>query len=264
MFHAFIIFCISLYLTGVNTDEMKSVSVTEGESVVLNTDLTEILKDDLILWTYGAKSIHLAKINRLQKEIFKDGGVERFEERLKLNDQTGDLAITNISTDLSGLYRTEIITGNKVLKKNFTLTVYAHLPVPVISRYSSQSSSSTSSNCSLLCSVLNVRDVSLSWYKGNSLLSRISVYNIKSTASLHLEVENQDNNTYSCVLNNPITNQTQHPNITHLCQTILASESESEYVHYFGVPEVITRLVVAALVGVAAVAVVIYEIISSM
>uniref|UniRef100_A0A671SED7 Ig-like domain-containing protein n=1 Tax=Sinocyclocheilus anshuiensis TaxID=1608454 RepID=A0A671SED7_9TELE len=215
-----------VYATGVfsaETNEIQSVSVIEGNSVALNTDVTETHENDDILWNFGVENSLIAEMNR-KIGIFNtyDGPDGRFRDRLKLDKQTGSLTITNITTEHAGLYKLEI-SGLKLSSKTFNVSVYARLPVPVISSNSSQcsssSSSSSSSSCSLLCSVVNVGHVTLSWYKGNSLLSSISVSDLSISLSLPLEVEYQDKNSYSCVLNNPISNQTQHLDITQLCHT---------------------------------------------
>nr|XP_055072972.1 uncharacterized protein LOC129452933 [Misgurnus anguillicaudatus] len=197
-------------------DKVKSVSVMEGDSVTLHTDITEIQRDDHIVWMFGPKETRIAEIYKKIIDMYDSN--EIFGDRLKLDNQTGSLTITNITITHTGLYKLTIISNRGTSFKRFNVTVYAPLPVPVIIRNSSQCSSS-SSKCVLLCSVLNVRDVSLSWYKGNSLLSSISVSDLNIRLSLPLEVEYQDTNTYRCVLNNTITNQTQHLNITQLCQT---------------------------------------------
>ncbi|XP_073669737.1 SLAM family member 9-like [Paramisgurnus dabryanus] len=187
----------------------------EGDSLTLYTDITELQTEQQIVWRFGPNEIRIAQINKEAHTVSINADVldGRFRDRLQVNNQTGDLTITNITTQHTGLYNLTI-KGNRDLSYRFNVTVYAHLPIPVITTQNS-SSSSSGSNCLLLCSVLNVRDVSLSWYKGNSLLSSISVSDLNISISLHLECLNDS---YSCVVNNPISNQTQHLNITHLCQ----------------------------------------------
>ncbi|XP_067252864.1 CD48 antigen-like isoform X2 [Chanodichthys erythropterus] len=225
MVHVVILFCLCLYkLADVfGEDAVKSVSVKEGDSVTLNTNLTEIMDDDVIQWIYGTNNTLIAEISVLEDSmtVYDDVLDGRFRDRLKLDNQTGSLTITNTTLKHDGYYKLKINSA----RKRFSLTVYSVLPVPVISSNSSQCSSSSSSSCSLVCSAVNVSHVTLSWYKGNSLLSSISVSDLSISLSLPLEVEYQDKNTYSCVLNNPISNQTQHLDITHLCHTCAGSVS---------------------------------------
>ncbi|XP_067252789.1 CD48 antigen-like isoform X6 [Chanodichthys erythropterus] len=210
-------------------DAVKSVSVTEGDSVTLDAGLIETQRVDLILWTFGPESTRIAQINKIINKVslYNDALDGRFRDRLKLDDQTGSLTITNIRAEHAGLYQLQIFGGKEVPPKKFSIIVSARLPVPVISRECS-SSSSSSSSCSLVCSAVNVSHVTLSWYKGNSLLSSISVSDLSISLSLPLEVEYQDKNTYSCVLNNPTSNQTQHLDITHLCHTCSAGRSPGQ------------------------------------
>ncbi|XDV23930.1 hypothetical protein PO909_028273, partial [Leuciscus waleckii] len=212
--------CDKLCSSGVfaGTDAEKSVSVMEGDSVSLNSDLTEMMDEDLIYWRFGNENTLIAEINVLDDRItvYDDVLDGRFRDRLKLDDQTGSLTITNTTTEHTGVYQLEV---KDRVSKSFSLTVYSRLPVPVIIGDSSHCSSSSSS-CSLVCSsVLNVSDATLSWYKGISVLSSISVCDLSISLSLPLEVEYQDKNTYSCVLNNPISNQTTHLDINTLCHT---------------------------------------------
>ncbi|XP_073699685.1 uncharacterized protein [Garra rufa] len=221
MLHVFVLFCLCWWrLIGV-FGEPVAVTVGDSVTVTLHTDAIQICEDDDILWKFGVEKSQIAKI-RKRKKIYStyDGPNGIFRNRLKLDNQTGSLTITNITTEHAGVYQLEI-AGAKKSSKTFSVSVDAHLPVPVISSNPpncSSSSSSSQQNCSLLCSVVNVSHVTLSWYNGNSLLSSISVSDLSISLSLPLEVEYQDNNTYSCVLNNPIRNQTQHLDISKLCQ----------------------------------------------
>ncbi|XP_077081537.1 SLAM family member 9-like [Siphateles boraxobius] len=249
-----VLFSLCLWrLDGVfaGTDEVKSVSVMEGDSVSLNSDLTEMMDEDQILWRFGDENTLIAETDVMSDRatVFDDDPDGRFRDRLKLDHQTGSLIITNTTTEHTGVYQLENIRN---LSKSFNLTVYSRLPVPVIIRDTSNCSSfsSSSSNCSLVCSsVLNVSDATLSWYAGMSVLSSISVCDLSISLSLPLEVEYQDKNTYSCVLNNPISNQTTHLDINTLCHT--CAVSPEGHAHCCDSVEAVLRLVVTALMGVA-------------
>ncbi len=106
------------------TNEIQPVSVMEGDYVTLNTDVTEIRNNDDILWKFGAQKSLIAKINREAgiSSTF-DGPGEIFRDRLKLDNQTGSLTITNITTQHAGLYEVKIIAA-KLSSKAFNVSVF--------------------------------------------------------------------------------------------------------------------------------------------
>ncbi|XP_077081758.1 natural killer cell receptor 2B4-like isoform X2 [Siphateles boraxobius] len=200
---------------------MKTLEVIEGDSVTFSSQ-SEIPEHCVILWKCGPESSATPIVTVIKRSYTE---YERFRGRLQLDKKTGSLTITNTRITDSELYTLQIITSNRgVIEIKYRVIIYARLPIPVINRESQCPSSerSTDSRCVLVCSVMNVThwgNVTLSWYKGISVLSSISVSNLSISLSLPLEVEYQDKNTYSCVINNPIRNQTTHLDITQLCHT---------------------------------------------
>ncbi|XP_073717905.1 uncharacterized protein [Misgurnus anguillicaudatus] len=109
---------------GVFGDEVKSVSVMEGDSLTLHTDITDIQTVDLMDWRFGDKEDRIAQIN-VEANIFsvRDVVDGRFRGRLKLNNQTGDLTISKITTPHTGVYQLEIRIGGKIVKRMFSVSV---------------------------------------------------------------------------------------------------------------------------------------------
>ncbi|XP_042604671.1 uncharacterized protein LOC109080562 isoform X4 [Cyprinus carpio] len=100
---------------------IDEISMKEGDSLTLNSGLTEI-KDDEIQWKLVLEDILIAKIKKQTNGItvYEEILDERFRDRLKLDNQTGSLTITNITTEHAGVYELDI---NNVRKRLF-LAVY--------------------------------------------------------------------------------------------------------------------------------------------
>lgn len=93
----------------------------EGDSVLLHTG-AKIQGNDLILWKFG--DVVLAEIYRAEKRFATyDGPDERFKNRLKLDEQTGDLTIMEIDTTDSGFYELMIKSNISTIHKKFTVSV---------------------------------------------------------------------------------------------------------------------------------------------
>ncbi len=110
---------------GAETNEIQMVSMMEGHSITLNNNVTEIREHDNIVWKFGRENVLLTTTTiKKKKQISRyDGTDERFRDRLKLDDQTGSLTITNITTQHAGLYKVEI-RGWKLSSKTFSVSVY--------------------------------------------------------------------------------------------------------------------------------------------
>ncbi|CAM4660796.1 unnamed protein product [Leuciscus chuanchicus] len=106
-----------------DTDAVKSVSVMEGDSVTLNSSLTEIQRDEEIFWRFGTNGSLIAKTDGVKNTIPDDLN-ERFRDRLKLDKKTGSLTIMNIRTEDAGVYEVEISNSRSETKHRFTVTVY--------------------------------------------------------------------------------------------------------------------------------------------
>ncbi len=97
----------------------KSVSVMEGDSVSLESDLTEnsvlleLEKESLLYFIAHIKTT----AGRLSTFKVLD---ERFRDRLKLDNQTGYLTITDITTEDAGLYYYDLTNHSKA----FRVSVY--------------------------------------------------------------------------------------------------------------------------------------------
>ncbi len=100
-----------------------NMSVKENDPVTLQTNVTQLTGDELIVWRFGDEGKLIAKHDIEAKSSPLYDTDERFRDRLELNDQTGSLIITNTRTTDSGLYTVKISSNKQTLYKRFTVAV---------------------------------------------------------------------------------------------------------------------------------------------
>ncbi len=109
--------------SGVCADSDAVKSVMEGDSVSLESGLTEIQTDDMIMWTFGLSETCVAEIIKDTGRFSTfDGPDGRFRDRLKVDHQTGSLTITNTRTTDSGPYEVTIRSRKTTYRFNVTVS----------------------------------------------------------------------------------------------------------------------------------------------
>uniref|UniRef100_A0A8C6UFI4 Ig-like domain-containing protein n=1 Tax=Neogobius melanostomus TaxID=47308 RepID=A0A8C6UFI4_9GOBI len=131
-------------------------------------------------------------------------------ERLNLDRETGDLTISKLSLNDTGVYERQRI-GTYISSKQFKLEVYSknhtHLPSSTVHENHKHT------ECQVECSVKNSRNLTLTWFKGNDWLQRMSSSD-SAGLSLALNLNQRETHKYFCEARNPLENMTArfHPN----------------------------------------------------
>ncbi|XP_062303853.1 uncharacterized protein LOC134008479 [Osmerus eperlanus] len=217
--------------------QLTQLSVQKGKTVTLETHVAGLQPDDG--WIYNKLWLLQVNPGKLRCTLLD----ERFTDRLQLDLQTGSLTVRNISLHDAGVYQLQT-GGDKVAHQTFTLSVYDMVSGPAIS-YSYLRLSANNISCTVECSVKNGRDVTLTWYKGEERLNQTSSPDLSSNISLHLEMKDQDGDTYSCVAENPISNQTDKLHKTELCPGLSTTTNFHNHTRDRGAVAVAVAVIVA-------------------
>ncbi len=97
----------------------KTISVKEGEIIILHTGVTEIEGYDLILWK--TEDDIVGEINKKTNRHFIDE--ERFKGRLQLHPQTGSLIISDPRSTESGVYQLYMSSSSHTVQRTVRVTV---------------------------------------------------------------------------------------------------------------------------------------------
>ncbi|XP_051764538.1 uncharacterized protein LOC127520463 isoform X1 [Ctenopharyngodon idella] len=257
-----------VYQLQINSTVIKSfilnvivkVSVTEGDSVTINSDLTEMKDDGWIRWRFGANNTLIAEINKRADSftVYDDVLDGRFRDRLKLDDQTGSLTITNITTEHAGVYQLQTNSGTEF----FILIVF-----DAVKSVSVKKGDSVTLNSDL--TEMKDDDYGILWWFGNTVIAvinkrfnRITVNDDDFDGRFRDRLK-LDNQTGSLTITNT---RTEHAGVYELLMFSPEFSSKTfrvsvyDSVHCCGSTEAVIRLVLSALVGMATVIILVYDI----
>ncbi|XP_067254932.1 junctional adhesion molecule C-like [Chanodichthys erythropterus] len=176
---------------GVSGVDTERVSVMEGDSVTLNTNV-KTNQQEKIKWYFN--NIRIAKINGDLSKICTDvqcnEDTERFRDRLKLDHQTGSLTIMNITDTDSGLYKLQIISSNSISEKIFIITVH-DVPGAEMNRTKTKSVKEGES-LTLDPGVMKTPKDSMTWYFNDTRVAEITGNQSKSCTYVHTEERFRD------------------------------------------------------------------------
>ncbi|KAK7136683.1 hypothetical protein R3I93_016891 [Phoxinus phoxinus] len=112
-----------IFIVTVHGADEDRVSVMEGDSVTLHTGV-QTNQQDRITWSYYYICIAQINQSKICTDVQCNEGTERFRDRLKLDNQTGSLTITNITDTHSGEYKLQISSGSSETEKIFNVMLY--------------------------------------------------------------------------------------------------------------------------------------------
>ncbi|XP_064193856.1 T-lymphocyte surface antigen Ly-9-like isoform X2 [Anguilla rostrata] len=177
--------CFGVRVSSVQSNMLNGIV---GQTVMFPAAVKEInyiFKDDSVI----------AKVVNQTIQLIKDS----YGTRLQWNSSTGLFSLSDLRKGDSGGYRVQHKDGKT---DDYQLVVWDPVPRPQVS-----SRNKMKPNCSVLCSVKNGREVTLSWHREGQTLSHTSSPNFSSPLSLPLEME-ENSTPYSCVATNPVSNKT--------------------------------------------------------
>ncbi|CAM4661801.1 unnamed protein product [Leuciscus chuanchicus] len=215
---------------------------------------------DVIQWRFGDENTVIAEINIWSDRItvYDDVLDGRFRDRLKLDNQTGSLIITNTRAEHTGDYILQIKRESEI----FRLFVF-----DVLKSVSVMEGDSVSLNSD---TEMKDDDV-IQWRFGdeNTLIAeinvtadRITVYDDVLDGRFRDRLK-LDNQTGSLTITNTTTEHTGDYKLLMISGRFSSKSfrvSVYDSVHCCGPTEAVIRLVLSALVGVATVIIVVYEI----